>query len=119
MMRSNENDTIEGPDALEKSDEQACPVERLVMPDHRVLCDNFTEIIIHQLYNFEQADKIGEVQFAALHAIKDIAIKRYQNDYVFNAKVKSTVAMLIKATQEERDNRVAGLPFERFRIVEA
>jgi hypothetical protein len=33
-MNSNENDTAERPDALEKSDATACPVERLVMCDH-------------------------------------------------------------------------------------
>jgi hypothetical protein len=94
-------------------------VDRLVMPNYRLLCDNFTEIIIYQLHSFEQADKTGEVQFAGLEVMKEEAIKRYQNDYIFHAKVESTVALLMRATQEERDNRVAGLPFERFRIVEA
>ncbi len=31
-MKPNENDTFVWPDALEMSDETACPVERLVMP---------------------------------------------------------------------------------------
>jgi hypothetical protein len=96
-------------------------VERLVMPDYRVLTDNFTEIVAYQLHYFEGVEKTGEAKFAYtdLKNIEGDAIKRYQYDWLFRNKVQSMVAMLMRATQEERDNRVAGLPFKQFRIVEA
>jgi hypothetical protein len=94
--------------------------DRLVMPDYRVLHDKFTDIVIGQMNYFDELDKvdIASLTYTEIMSMKDQADKRYQNDYVFNARVKSVVAMLMQATQEERDNRIAGLPFERFRIVE-
>ena len=107
-------------DKDEQADTKAPPVERLVMPDYRALNDNFTEIVAYQLHYFEGVEKTGEAKFAYadLKNIEGDAIKRYQDDWLFRNKVQSMVAMLMRATQEVRDNRIAGLPFKQFRIVE-
>lgn len=91
------------------------------MPDYKVLNDKFTDIVIGQMNYFDELDKVDMASFTytEIMHMKDQAAKRYQNDYVFNARVKSVVAQLMQAMQEERDNRVSGLPFERLRIVEA
>ena len=111
-MSDEQNEAAEGSES---------DVERLVMPDYRVLHDNFTEIVAYQMYYF---DKLEETEMASftyneLKSMEEKAIDKYQNDYVFSARVKSMVSMLIRSTQEEHDNRIAGLPFKRFRIVEA
>ena len=69
-------------------------------PNIRTLHDNFTEVVIYQLYCFDTAAGSGMMPFAHndLKTIKEEGIKKYQNDHLFHAKVQSMVAQLLEAT---------------------
>ncbi len=99
-------------------------LETSLTPDYKKLNNKFTETVAIQLHQFDRIDDIDifKTDYSQILKIQEDAIDRYKNDCVFNMKINSIVANLLKDTQTEHEDRLSKLTEKfggMFRIVKA